>query len=376
MAVKFLSNPHAKIALHFIHNPFTHAGRTNLPFWPSIVTTPPVPQTPYDERQDISKAIEKQRGSRVLSLVLGDRQGMQAQIANDCVDLIGDHLDAMFPAKKISLILYTIGGNTMSAWNVVNMLRMFSDELEMIVPSRARSAGTLMCLGADVVVMTKQATLGPIDPSLNSPLNPQIPGASPDARASVSVEAVRGYIEMAKQDFGIKGSREMAEILNQLSNKVHPLVLGSIFRSRSQIQVVARELLKSQVKDTAKTKKIIDFLTSESGSHDYTINRREAKALGLNIEIPSDTLYGLLKAWMSTIRAELELSVPFDPNAILAGNPTAGYACIRGLIESTAAQGQIFVSEGQLKRVQIMHPQMGQQDAINDTRLFEGWRAR
>ncbi len=51
------------------------------------------------------------------------------------------------------------------------MLRMFCDELEVIVPARARSAGTLMCLGADKVVMTKQATLGPIDPSLTGPLN-------------------------------------------------------------------------------------------------------------------------------------------------------------------------------------------------------------
>ena len=50
------------------------------------------------------------------------------------------------------------------------MLRMFCDELEIIVPARARSAGTLMCLGADAVVMTKQATLGPIDPSLTGPL--------------------------------------------------------------------------------------------------------------------------------------------------------------------------------------------------------------
>lgn len=46
----------------------------------------------------------------------------------------------------------------------------------------------------------------------------------------VSVEAVRGYIEMAKQDFGVKASKDMAEVLNRLASMVHPLVLGSIFR--------------------------------------------------------------------------------------------------------------------------------------------------
>jgi len=316
------------------------------------------------------------RKSRVVCYVTSDRAGMQTQIANDAVDLFANHLDAVFPTRKITLILYTTGGNTLAAWNIANMLRMFCDELEIIVPARARSAGTLMCLGADTILMTKQATLGPIDPSLSGPLNPQIPGAAPDARAPVSVEAVRGYIEMAKQDFGIKTSGDMVQVLNQLSQKVHPLVLGSIFRSRTQIQFLARELLKTQVKDGAKTRRIVEFLTSESGSHDYTINRREARQLGLNVEIPSQALYDLLKAWMISVRTELELSVPFDPNAILGQNATATYRCIRALIESTAEEGQIFVSEGELKKLQVTHPQFGMQDAINDARSFEGWKTR
>jgi Serine dehydrogenase proteinase len=332
---------------------------------------------PYEDRQSVYIKIEQIRSSRVIAFVTGDRQGMQTQIASDAVDLLSDHLDSIFPTKKISLILHTLGGNTMAAWNMVNMLKMFCDELEIIVPARARSAGTLMCLGADTVLMTKQATLGPIDPSLSGPLNPQIPGGAPDSRAPVSVEAVRGYIEMAKQDFGVKSGTDMAQVLMRLSEKVHPLVLGSIFRSRTQIQSLARDLLKSQVKDATKTKKIIDFLCSESGSHDYTINRREAKQLGLNVEKPSQEVYELLKSWMQKVREELELSVPFDANAILGTNQDAKYSCVRCLLESTSAPGQIFVSEGELRRVQIVNPQtQQQQDAINDSRLFEGWRSR
>ncbi len=234
-----------------------------------------------------------------------------------------------------------------------------------------------MCLGADAVLMTKQATLGPIDPSLSGPLNPQIPGASPDARAPVSVEAVRGYIEMAKQDFGVKSGADMAQVLMNLSAKVHPLVLGSIFRSRSQIQALARELLKGQVKDAAKTKKIIDFLCSESGSHDYTINRREAKQLGLNVQIPSEKLYGHIKSWLTLMREELEIATPFDPNGLLGVNQTTRYSCTRCLLESTAYPGHVFVSEGELTKVQMVIPgTQVPQDAVNDQRLFEGWRPR
>ena len=55
---------------------------------------------------------------------------------------------------------------------IANMIRLFCDEFEVIVPSKAHSTATLICLGADRVVMTKQATLGPIDPGINDPPNP------------------------------------------------------------------------------------------------------------------------------------------------------------------------------------------------------------
>jgi hypothetical protein len=330
----------------------------------------------YRKRRRLYREIERERASRVIAYVTGDRQGMQTQIGSDAIDQVSDHLDALFPTKKISVLLYTPGGTTMAAQNLVNMLRMFCDDLEIIVPNKARSAGTLMCLGADRIVMTKQATLGPIDPSLNGPLNPQIPGGAPDARAPVSVEAVKGYIEMAKTDFGLKVGPDLVTVLTSLAQQVHPLVLGAIFRSRSQIQFLAKELLKGQVKDANKVKKIVDFLCSESGSHDYTINRREARALGLNVETPTDGLYRLLKAWYHSVSSELELRTPYDGNAVLGPNPTVQYEFVRALIESTASRGSKFVSVGTLTRLQIQHPQLGIQDAINDTRTFEGWRQR
>lgn len=59
-----------------------------------------------------------------------------------------------------------------------------------------------------LATMTKQAMLGPIDPSVNGPLNPAIPGVpGPNAKVPVSVEYVNAYIEMANKDFGITDQR-------------------------------------------------------------------------------------------------------------------------------------------------------------------------
>lgn len=219
----------------------------------------------YQKRQEIYRAIEADRGSKVVAYITGDRKGMETQLHSEVADIFVEHLDALFPADKISLLLYTRGGDAMAAWSLVNLLRMFCNELEVIIAVKAHSAGTILSLGADRIVMTKQATLSPIDPSLHHPLGPQVPAAAPDARVPVSVEAVRGYLEFVKSDGGLSDPQAMTQIIADLANKVHPLVLGQIYRTRSQIKTLAAQLLDHQVRDKKKQKKIIDFLCSDSG---------------------------------------------------------------------------------------------------------------
>ena len=100
---------------------------------------------------------------------------METQISSEMPEYFVNHLDKFNLPKKISLLLYTRSGDTIAAWSLINLIKQFCEEYEVIVSSKARSAGTLICLGAKNVIMTKQATLGPIDPSLNSQLNPQNP---------------------------------------------------------------------------------------------------------------------------------------------------------------------------------------------------------
>lgn len=249
----------------------------------------------YEERVDLYRQLEQKLNTKILTYVTSDRTGFETQIAQDVIDLFINHLDKIGVVPKISLYLYTRGGDTAAAWNIINLLRQYCDELQVIIPHKAHSAGTLISIGANSIIMTKQATLGPIDPSINTPLNPQIPN-NPIATMPVSVEAVKGYLEFAKEELSIKDDIALANILIKLSDTVHPLVLGNVYRSRAQIKMLAEKLLINQVTDSTKIKQIIDFLCSDSGSHDYTINRREAKnTLGLNIIKPDEELYKLIK---------------------------------------------------------------------------------
>jgi ClpP class serine protease len=328
----------------------------------------------YKDRVELYKSLEQNRGSRVIVYVTGDRQNLETQIHPEALDFLVSHLDIIGSVPKISLYLYTRGGHTLAAWSIANLVRQYCDEFEVIVPSKAHSAGTLICLGANKIIMTKQATLGPIDPSVNTPLNPSIPGAPPDARVPVSVEAINGFIQLAKET-GVKSSSDLSTVLSTLASHVHPLVLGDVYRTRSQIRMLGKRLLSKHMRGDGKIKKILSFLCSESGSHDYTIYRQEARnELGLNIESPSDELYVIIKKIYDNIANALQLTVPYYPNLLLGGENQAGYNFERALVESTLGGSHRFSSEGRLIKQQIATPNGIAQEVIQDMRTSEGWK--
>ncbi len=329
----------------------------------------------FNDRKDIYRRIEELRSTKLLVYITGDRPGLETQIHPEVLDYFVDHLDNFNLPNKISLFLYTRGGSTSASWSIANLIQQFCNEFEVIIPSKAHSGGTLLSLGAKTIVMTKQATLGPIDPSVNTPLNPQVPGAPPHSKVPVSVEAINGFIELAKNEFSLKNQKELANVLTSLSEKVHPLVLGEVVRARTQIKMLAQRLLSGQINDKKKIEKIINFLVSDSGSHDYTINRREARnELGLNIENPNDNLYQLIKKIYDNIREEFLLNEKLDVNSLLGTNMQVNYSYRRALLESLDYGTHVFVSNGTLSKQTIMGPNNIQQTAINDQRTFEGWK--
>lgn len=324
----------------------------------------------YRERKEIYERIENALGAKIIVYVTSDRRGLETQIHEEVLDYFADHLDTIGVRKKITLVLYSRGGQTLAGWSIANLIRQFCDEFEVIIPSKAHSTATLIALSASKIMMTKQATLGPIDPSVNTPLNPQVPDAPANARIPISVEDVAGYFSLAKDELKIKSQSELTEIIKKLSDHVHPLALGNVYRARAQIQMLADKLLGNHIKNRQDIKKIISFICSESGSHDYTINRKEARKLGLPIVTPSEKEYNLIKELYDNIRMNLKLKEPFNLNVELKGNNSTRYSLIRGLIESIKGGSHQFNTEGNLEKI-VLHN--GQQ-TIGNTLHFEGWK--
>ena len=326
----------------------------------------------YQERRELYRQIEEERDSKVIAYVTGDRPGLQTMIASDALDLFVGHLDEMGASEKITLVLYTRGGDTLAAWSIANLLRSFCTHLEVIVPLNCHSAGTLICLAADRIVMTRQATLGPIDPSVNTPLNPEIPGANPGATMPVSVEDVNAYLEQARQ---WQGDAHSSEAFGFLSKAVHPLVIGYAFRARSQIRRLGQRLLSFHMTDQVRKDAILDFLCSDSGSHDYTINGVEARnELNLPVEEPETSFYRIIKSLYGSFANQLMLREPFDPQGELGDADSSDYEYHRAVIESVDAGSHTAVTTGTLNRHRLEVQPGIEDENITDQRAFDGWR--
>src|SRR5688572_26372524 len=97
---------------------------------------------PRDDRVQILKDLEAELGAPVLAYVTGDRPNLPTQIAADQVVLLPRHLKAIGNQDSAALLVYARGGDTNSAWPIVNFLRAYFKELIVLVPFFAHSAGT------------------------------------------------------------------------------------------------------------------------------------------------------------------------------------------------------------------------------------------
>ena len=68
--------------------------------------------------------------------------------------------------KGLLLILHTPGGLAEAAETIVDYLRSKFDKIDILIPTYAMSAGTMIALACDQIIMGRQSQLGPTDPQL------------------------------------------------------------------------------------------------------------------------------------------------------------------------------------------------------------------
>jgi hypothetical protein len=301
-------------------------------------------------KKDLIQQLEKEQNSRLITYVTGDRQPFATRIAGDVVPLLSRHLEEIGKVEKISLFLYTSGGDMLAPIRIVKLIRNHCDTFEVLVPYKAHSAGTLIALGADKIVMGKLGELTPVDPTTGHPFNPQNP-ADPQQRLEVSVEDLNSYFLFAKEKAGVK-PEQMADVYKMLVEKLHPLSIGNAYRAYRMAKLLTERLLSlhmDKTKESQKIKKIINEITGDITIHAYPIDRDEAKELDLKIDTPKASVEQLIWQLYEEYATPMKLGQPFQPNELLAGKDMAEIRNAGAYIESAEYTHQ-FTFTGKVQK--------------------------
>jgi len=335
------------------------------------------------ERKELILKLEKELSARVLTIVTGDRQGMETRVAPDILPLVSEHLASIGSVEDLALFLYTPGGDTIVGWGLVNLLRQYCKRLKVLVPFRALSCGTLIALGADEIIMGRNGLLSPIDPSVSSPFNPSAPGIQQPGVVSllpVSVEDMIGFLELARKEIGLKTEASRISILNILANKVHPLALGAVYRAREQTSSLAKRLLSIHLKDSEKITRIVKRLTKELPTHNYLIGRAEAENdIKLDIKEPSRETDEMMWDLYKEYERWLQLRSPYSSELDLGSDQRKRVRCERAVVESISnnrLSQHIFITDNEL--IRMTTTPAGMQGAVDQTAvrtIFQGWVA-
>ncbi|GBF33176.1 hypothetical protein DCCM_2273 [Desulfocucumis palustris] len=321
-----------------------------------------------EERLALIRQLEEVRGSTVICYITGDRENVNTRIAPDVIPVLYKHLEQAENRDKIELFLYTRGGDVLTPWRMVHLVREYTEHFNVLVPYRATSAGTLICLGANEIVMTKMGELGPIDPSVVNAFNPQDP-VNPAARVPVNVEDVYSYLALAKEKGGLSSDTALAQAFTLLAEHIHPLALGNVHRNYLLIRSLAYKMLRLRCNfcEPDKLKNIVNNLTEKLYAHNHMISRREAvEEIGLHVTVPPWTEEKMMWELYRGYAGSLKLEEPFNPAEMLQGERTE-FEVAGGMVES--ARGlDAFTYKGVVERVDY-----ADQDSINVNILKQGW---
>lgn len=232
-------------------------------------------------RQEMFRTIQDLTGSPLIAYVCGP----DSLIERSDTVYFNDLLYRLRVNTSIDLLLHTSGGDIDAAEKLMSILRLRVGvgRLRVIVPDFAKSAGTLMAIGADSIVMSDTSELGPIDPQVT-----MVDGDGD--RATQSIQAYLDGYEQLSQRLKSDPNDVVAQLL---LNKFEPARIVHFESVKTRAREFAENQLKRMCPDiyTLVAVKLLD--TKQWRSHGQVINADAADKLGLRIDrlSPEDSVW-------------------------------------------------------------------------------------
>jgi len=204
------------------------------------------------------------------------------------------------PGRMLNVLLDSPGGSLDSAYSTVLYLAAYAKQLNVYVPDRAKSASTLLAVGADRTYLSAFGELGPLDTQIPDPRNPANTVSALDCYQSVDYVRDFGFKTITAVLPQLIESTERRIPVNELLDRASTFALGSVDPMLHTVNALdfggwgrslrigehyARKLLLAKAKDGdhARAERIAHQLVYGYTHHTFPIDYREAKRIGLSV---------------------------------------------------------------------------------------------
>lgn len=233
------------------------------------------------------------------------------QIFPDNVTLLEELLFDCDASKPLHVLIASPGGDGETAIRMVRSMQSRCTTLTMLVPDMAKSAATLMCLGADHIVMGPGGDLGPVDPQF------QLGG-----RSLASAKEIVAAIDEAESR--VKSSPETFPLFAGLLSEVNMLMVEQARSALNRTEAMVSEALacvngRDVAQVTALTATLKAPLIDDPASHSAVISAAAAASFGLPATSVDPTSPEWSLIWQLWTRYFVMGCFPVGPVAVYEG---------------------------------------------------------
>jgi hypothetical protein len=251
-----------------------------------------MPQSVYDKidneryqlpstRHLLFRKISKELSGRaVVTLFTSFRYPVQ--IDDDDCDMLQSVLQQTNLANGLILMINSPGGDILAAERMVSICRAYSGTKDYwaLVPGRAKSAATIVCLGASKIIMASPSELGPIDPQI-------LQEEDEERKWFSAFGLVNGYRRLFNEAVDTQGNVEpYIQQLARYDDREIRKYEGWIALSKgAAIKILSTGMMRGLTAAEIE-RNIAIFLEPEAGTQDHgrAINSSEARACELNVD--------------------------------------------------------------------------------------------
>jgi len=257
------------------------------------------------------EALADETKKPVLLLLLESAKGISR---NDALSVCHELHSKSFP--EIQVVLQTSGGDADASFLITKTIRNHAKKVSVFVPFFAKSAGTMICLGANEIILTEVSELGPLDSqiieeqegttrSLKSALNgfKALEQVQQHTLQTLSIAArlIQGAGLRALDAYEL-AAKFTGHTSGTLYAQLDPKRIGEYARA---LQIGGKYgtmiLTRYMGWSTEKASKTMDRLIGQYPSHGFVVDYEEL----LSLELPAKLAEGKVSSIMSTLRTLL-----------------------------------------------------------------------